>query len=66
MQFEGDLQGLENRHFHRCLLLRGGAVPQQLWPPSELRIRSSRCFGIYYSLLVAASFKDKLFGEFRY
>ena len=32
VRFEGNLQGLENGHFHLCLSLRGGAVTQQLWP----------------------------------
>ena len=30
VRFEGDLQGLGNRHFNRCE--GGGAVLQQLWP----------------------------------
>ena len=44
VRFEDDLQGLENRHFHRCLSLRGGAVMQQLWPPEVRGLRSRRCF----------------------
>ena len=44
VRFEGDLQGLENRHFHCCLLVSGGAVMQQLWPPSEFLMLSLHGF----------------------
>ena len=40
VQFEGDLQGLENKHIHCCLSLRGGAVTQKLWSPAELSVLS--------------------------
>ena len=40
MRLEGDLQGLENRHFHRCLLLQ----LRNNYDHWKLGVRSSRCF----------------------
>ena len=51
MRFEGNLQGLENRHFHRCLSLHGGAVMQQLWPPAEFSMLSLYGFGLAVAII---------------